>query len=409
MSDIRALIIDQDTATINFLSGEFKKLGINLFAAKTAKEGLILAYQHRPHVIILDPILNRTTQDLKDILQKLKKDWRVSRSPIIAFSSLTDPDEVQAAVNLGFYSFLKKEGGAVSVLIQKTLEAVEISKGGSSKAEQESETGTTFNDTDSTGEGKQGKSIVFLSGKGGIGTSSLCANIAHISNLKLEAKTAVVDLVLPIGSISTIVGLEETANIIEASRLSSTEDIVSFLKKNMQKPSNWNFKFLAGSKSPSHAEGLDISQTFVIIDALKKLSDSVFIDIGKTLSRISLPIIKSADQIVLTLSLDQTTVEHTKAVWNFLKEQGVEQNQIYFLINRAVGLEGLPKSEVESILGSVIQLAVPYMGSNFTLSNNLHQPVSDKFPQDAVSISLRQASEEIFRRIEQRTTKMDFF
>jgi hypothetical protein len=74
-----------------------------------------------------------------------------------------------------------------------------------------------------------------------------------------------------------------------------------------------------------------------------------------------------------------------------------------------VGLEGLSKSEVESILGRVIQLTVPYMGSNFTLANNLHLPVSEKFPQDAVSISLRQASDEIFQKIEQRTTKMGFF
>ena len=47
---------------------------------------------------------------------------------------------------------------------------------------------------------------------------------------------------------------------------------------------------------------------------------------GKTLSRISLPIIKAADQIVITLSLDQTTVEHTKTVWKFLQENGIRNN-----------------------------------------------------------------------------------
>ncbi len=139
------------------------------------------------------------------------------------------------------------------------------------------------------------------------------------------------------------------------------------------------------------------------------ISDYLFIDLGKTLSRISIPIIKDADQIVLTLSLDQTTVEHTKAVWKFLKEQGIDRNQIYFLINRAVGLEGIKKSEAEETLGTAIQLAIPYMGSNFTLANNLHQPVADKFPQDAVTMSLQQAAEDIIEKIEKSASNLDYF
>jgi hypothetical protein len=79
------------------------------------------------------------------------------------------------------------------------------------------------------------------------------------------------------------------------------------------------------------------------------------------------------------------------------------------LINRSVSLEGLTKTEVEEILGTTIQLAVPYMGRSFTLSNNLNQPIAEKFPMDAVTISLRQANDEMFRKIESRRKSQDFF
>jgi hypothetical protein len=59
----------------------------------------------------------------------------------------------------------------------------------------------------------------------------------------------------------------------------------------------------------------------------------------------------------------------------------------------------LTKVEVEEQLGTKIQLALPYMGRDFALANNLNQPVSLKFPQDAVSFSLIQAAEEIEERI----------
>ena len=176
----------------------------------------------------------------------------------------------------------------------------------------------------------------------------------------------------------------------------------------MVSPPDWNFKFLAGSRNPEESEKLDVTRIPVILETLKSISDYVFVDFGKSLSKISMPVILAADQIVLTLSLDKTTVEQTKSVWEFLQKKGVKKDQIYFLINRAVSLEGLNKSEVEEILDTTIQLAVPYMGRNFTLANNLNQPIAEKFPQDAVTISLRQASDEMLRRIEKRDQKIMF-
>ena len=402
MSGYQVLLIDQDSSTTLYLEQEFKKIGFQVYVANTLKEGLIYTYQHRPQVIILDPPIN--DPELEEFVKKVKKDWRISTTKLIAFSSLSNTNEIQTALNLGLHDYVIKERNSVPVLIRKVLEAAESSRNEHSPTQKKSP-----EEYKSGSLAPTGKTVVFLSGKGGIGTSSLCANIAHTLNINKDYKISVVDLVLPIGSLSTIVGLDESIDIVQATTYDHTKDLISFLSDSLTKPSNWNFQLLAGSDSPAQSDALDVSRIFIVLNALKHISDYIFIDLGKTLSRISLPIITSADQIVLTMSLDQTTVEHTKTVWNFLQTQGVEKNQIYFLINRAVGLEGMAKSQVEDILGTVIQLAIPYMGGNFALANNLHQPVVDKFPQDSVSISLRQASNEIFRRIQQTTSKMEHF
>lgn len=402
MSGYRILLIDQDPSTTLYLEQEFNKIGVRVIIANTLKEGLISAYQHRPQIIVLDPPINNP--NLKEFISKLKNDWRISTSKLIAFSSLTSPDEIQSVLNLGFLDYVSKGRNSVPILIRKVIGAAESSFSDTqSLAQKPSLAANQTGSLDSSG-----KTIVFLSGKGGIGTSSLCVNIAHTLNISKNHKITALDLVLPIGSLSTIVGLQETVDIVQATTYDHSKDIRNFLIENLATPHNWNFRLLAGSGSPAQSGNLDVSRILIVLNALKQISDYVFIDLGKTLSQISLPIIKSADQIVLTLSLDQTTVEHTKTVWKFLQSQGVEKNRVYFLINRAVGLEGLAKSQVEEILGTVIQLAIPYMGGNFTLANNLHQPVVDKFPQDSVSISLRQASDEISRRIQQSTSKMEY-
>lgn len=411
MENNRVLLIDPDITTIKYLSRLFQQEGFEIFAANSSKEGLVLAYQHRPQVIILDPVLKDL--NLQDLLNKLKKDWRVSSAKIISFSSLTNPDEIQNAINLGFHLYLTKESGAAAVLLEKTKSAAE-----SVRAEKISTPQHAVESSQNLLEEleplpprakKDGKTIVFISSKGGIGTSSLCVNMAQIASNALSLDVVLADLVLPIGSLSAITGDIEAVNIIQTAELAASKAMVDFLEESLSHPENWSFRFLAGSKTPKQAEQIDVTRIPVIIEALKKLSDYVFVDLGKSLSRISLPIIRSADQIVLTLSLDKATVGQTVAVWNYLKDQGVDKEQIYFMINRAVSLEGLNKSEVEETLGVLVSLAVPYMGRNFTLSNNLNQPISEKFPQDAVTISLRQATEEVIRKIQKRANKIEFF
>lgn len=398
MSDFRVIIIDPDPTTTKYLAFELKKAGLMVYATNSAKEGLVLAYQYRPHVIILEPGIEELPSE--QFLSKLQKDRRTSRTQVIAFSSLKDPIEIQAAIDLNFFDYIAKEGASVPRLIEVVLEAAQEARGQTERKVFKQKTAELVEQKPEklTGPG-HGKLIVFLSAKGGIGTSSICANLAQMFNPDNTKDVVVVDLVLPIGSIASIVGYEGSYNIIQAAETKSEETDMDFLRDSLSKPENWNFKFLAGSPSPDAAGELEVSNIPVLINNLRKIFDYVFVDIGRSLSRISMPIITSASQIVLMLSLDQTTVAQTKSVYEYLKAQGVPDDKVYMLINRAVGLEGLTKAEVEQQLGLHIPLALPHMGRDFALANNLNQPVSIKFPQDAVTFSLVQAAEEITSRM----------
>jgi hypothetical protein len=55
-------------------------------------------------------------------------------------------------------------------------------------------------------------------------------------------------------------------------------------------------------------------------------------------------------------------------------------------------LEGLTKAEAEQMLGVGIHATIPYMGGNFTLANNRHEPIVSRFPNDSFSISMSQTT-----------------
>ena len=117
--------------------------------------------------------------------------------------------------------------------------------------------------------------------------------------------------------------------------------------------------------------------------------DFVCIDLGRSLSRISMPIIQKADVIALILSTDLATANLTLTVWDYLKAQGVDPTKVYAIQNRAVGLEGLTKGEVEKKIGLPVRMTMPYMGDNFTVANNRNEPIISRFPNNSAALLLK--------------------
>src|SRR5688500_7677444 len=99
--------------------------------------------------------------------------------------------------------------------------------------------------------------IVFLSAKGGTGTSSLCANLAmNIQQSQPEARVVVADLVLPIGSIGPIVGSEGALNLVTVADLPAGETNAAYFYKNLPKPEGWQYQVLTGSPDPEHGNSI---------------------------------------------------------------------------------------------------------------------------------------------------------
>ena len=99
--------------------------------------------------------------------------------------------------------------------------------------------------------------------------------------------------------------------------------------------------------------------------------------------------------IALIVSTDSSTISLTKTVWEYLRSKGVQAPSVYAILNRAVGLEGLTKSEAEKIIGLEIKTSVPHLGGNLALANNQHMPFTLKFPKDTTAIVLKETAQEM--------------
>jgi pilus assembly protein CpaE len=373
------LIVDENPASRTFLANRLGAKQFKILEAPTGKEGLIVAWSHEPDLVLFDPALKDISE--KEFIQKLRNDSRTEKARLIALSSDPSPARRESCISAGAHEYLIKSSQAIPALdeiLQHLFRA-------QSPPEQAAKDG-----------GKSGLLIVFLSAKGGTGTSSLCANLAmNIQRSQPEARVVVADLVLPIGSIGPIVGHDGQLNLVTVADLPTGQTNATYFYENLPRPEQWQFQVLTGSLDPEHGNSIKGERITQIVDMLCSAYDFIILDIGRSLSRISLPLIQKADLIILIVSTDQSTVKLTKTVYDYLQTQGVSSQKVYAILNRAVGLEGLTKAETEQIIGLPIKTTMPYMGGNFALANNLNQPLTFKYPTDTVSIILKAAAEEI--------------
>jgi len=188
------------------------------------------------------------------------------------------------------------------------------------------------------------------------------------------------------------VGYEGALNLVSIGRMAASETTVEFLRQNLPSVRGWGFHLLAGSPDPDQGIHLDVARIGDIILGLQQAFDYVVLDLGRSLSRISLPLIERADLIAMITASDMSTVTLTRTVWEYLQQRGVKSPAVHVILNRAVGLEGLTKAEAEKLIGLPIHTAMPYLAGNASLANNQHVPYCVKYPADTASIIFKETA-----------------
>lgn len=377
MAGKKILVVDADVASRNFIARTLQKQQHEIIQVSSGKEGLIIAWRDRPDLVIIEPSL----PDLKgeDLARKLRQDPRTAHTPLVALSSDRTALRMKACKDAGFNEFIVKSGDAVLTLV----EVLDRLFGGK------------------TADHSQGGAVIaFMGPKGGTGTSSLCANLAmNISLSQPELRVAVLDLVLPIGSIAPIVGYGGDQNLVTVADLDPGDSTALYFREHLTHMTDWRFHLLAGSPDPENANHLQVTRIQEIVHGLRLAFDFVLVDLGRSLARFSMQVVQQADLVALVIGTDASAVSLTRTVLDYLHSKGVSDASLYPILNRAIGLEGMSKPDVEKILGLEIKAAIPYLGSHFAMANDQHIPFSVKFPKDTASVVMRDCARQMVEMV----------
>lgn len=114
---MKILIVEDDKFLRDLMSQKLSKEGFSVKEAFDGEEGLKLALDDPPDLILLDLILPRI--DGFGVLERIKKEQKLSHLPVLILSNLGQKEDVQRAMSMGAQDFLIKSNFTLGEIVEK--------------------------------------------------------------------------------------------------------------------------------------------------------------------------------------------------------------------------------------------------------------------------------------------------
>jgi DNA-binding response OmpR family regulator len=119
----KILIVEDDQSLSEVLKDRFENEGFDVFVAKDGAEGLIMALDKKPDVILLDILMPKL--DGLSMLKKLRTYEQGKNIRVIVTTNVNDSKEVHEALALGARDFLVKSDWVLADLVDSVRNQLE--------------------------------------------------------------------------------------------------------------------------------------------------------------------------------------------------------------------------------------------------------------------------------------------
>lgn len=100
------LIVDDNERNVKLVRDVLEAAGMTTLTASTAAEGLSLAREHTPDLVLMD--LRLPDEGGADAARRLRADERTAGIPVVAMSALPREDAVRSIGAEGFAGYIEK-------------------------------------------------------------------------------------------------------------------------------------------------------------------------------------------------------------------------------------------------------------------------------------------------------------
>lgn len=368
MERIRVLLVDdsyqvrQSVKTmLEFESDEFEVVG----EAQNGEEAVAKAAALRPDVVLMD--INMPGMDGIEATSRL-----MAQSPVnvVIISVQGEQEYLRRAMKAGARDYLIKPF-TFDELVQSIRTAAENRPILTGSANQPAAPPK-----------RQGKVVTIFSTKGGVGKTTVAANLSAALAMGGKQRVAALDLDLEFGTLPTMMGVRPQATLVDLCRL-DTPITADHVNRVMVRQSQSNVGVLAGPPMPHLASEVDgdgrndTSRNYVaeVIEGLRQIHDYVVIDTAPSFREANLVALDRSDLILMITLPEIAVLESTaKGLDVLLERLEYPREKVQVVLNRSDSVQGLSHSEIGASLGQPLYHLVPSDGHSLVAAANVGIP-----------------------------------
>lgn len=203
-----------------------------------------------------------------------------------------------------------------------------------------------------------GRLLALCGARGGVGASTLAANLAWLGAHELKAKIALVDLDLQFGTLSLALDLEPGRGLKEALERPDRVDEL-FIERAMAKESD--DLFVLGTEEPLGGQPrFDAIGLKTLFDDLRANFDCVVVDVPRSLLSARPEVLAPANAVALVTDLSLAGLRDTVRLLRFVKEHAPESRRLVIASRTDGPARGhLSRADFEKGLGEKVEHLVP--------------------------------------------------
>jgi pilus assembly protein CpaE len=369
MAGEKILCVDDDDSIRKLCTVYLTKRGFRIEAAANGVEALsLIASKGAPDVVITD--VNMPLMNGLELVKRLREDRRTARTPIIVLSAAKQEQDILAGYSHGADDYIGKPidlavlAAKIETILRQTRVVAEVI----------------------AAPRKLGVVIAFAHGKGGVGATTLAANVA--AALAADSKSVVlIDLNLQFGTAAMFFDLRPRATIVEFARGDVTriteEDFTQFLADHKS-----GVRILAAPPSPEEAELVSVGAVQQAIDLARGGRDAVVLDLAAKLDEITLAALDVTDIVCVVAAPHLAALRSTSDTLAMLTRIGISEERILVALVRNTA-KGIDDAGVAKFLKRKADIVVPF-AEKADAAADLGVPYILAEPSDKTAIALKQ-------------------
>jgi len=233
---------------------------------------------------------------------------------------------------------------------------------------------------------KRGTVLSVFASKGGIGATSVAANLAVALAGNDDARTVLVDLSVQMGDLSLM--LDEPSQYCLADALN--EGKVDEVKlRSVLGDHESGVKLLTVASGPDTAEDITRHHIVELFGVLHAMFDYVVVDLGRQLDDRTVEVLELSDGILLLSTLDVPSIRNTSRYIDLFNRLELERDKVHLIVNRFHKKTRIGLKDIEDALGVEPYWAIPNDFMPVSMGIDRGSPAVISGPRSKVARSIK--------------------